>query len=777
MTAEAQGKNAASAFNVKPTINEGYKWKTTKEGKFTESRFAQFTNEEKTKYVDIVCGHTHCICGKTHNGVGTHATEEEQTFLEWEDMFQLPSTPGYYCLVSNVSLSKSWEPADGTVLCLNGKMITANGDFDAVTVDANVTFTLTNCSTDGKITHVAGKNGRGVAIKSNGKFIMYDGTIDGNSYSYSNACYNPDSTHNSYGGGVCNDGTFTMNGGVISNNKVSSAEQNFGAGVFNYNGRSFHMNAGTIRNNEAGADGDSNNKGGGVYNAGTFTMKDGAISGNTAMEGGGVLTQIITGTATFNMEGGTITGNAAKGSSPYGGGVAVRMNGVFSVSGNANVISNNLTDTSGTQTANNVYLYSEKRTMAIGIMENEAKIGVSSGQAAKIKTESEEVQVSTATTSASYVINDIFFSDDDELELYCVGESEGILKLRKATTKVYTITWDANGGRFENASKTKIGKVNSGESIKAPATNPTKENYVFVGWYDTADGGNMIQSYGTAVANTTYYAHWAEKTTSSSGGGYYTPSSAVTTSGSTDSKVTSSPTEVKRETKTDANGSSVTTATVTVSAANQREILRQAKANKSGEIVIKISQNDVKDAAKIALQLEKSFIEAVVTDTDAKLIIQTPDGERTFTQDELKKLAAEATDKIVTVDPAEAEQAQPEQPADTLTPAQEKLVKGVENTNIDLRSQRTPGGNILLTWAKEKGYKVDYFEIYRSTKRSGGYGRKPFFRTPNGNWTKYLNTKNIKEGSTYYYKIRGVRIIDGKKYYTEYSTKAWRSVK
>ena len=268
-----------------------------------------------------------------------------------------------------------------------------------------------------------------------------------------------------------------------------------------------------------------------------------------------------------------------------------------------------------------------------------------------------------------------------------------------------------------------------------------------------------------------------KKPASSSAGGYYTPSSAVTTSGSTDSKVTSSPTEVKRETKTDANGSSVTTATVTVSAANQREILRQAKANKSGEIVIKISKNDVKDAAKIALQLEKSFIEAVVTDTDAKLIIQTPDGERTFTQDELKKLAAEATDKTVTVDPAEAEQAQPEQPADTLTPAQEKIVKGVENTNIDLRSQRTPGGNILLTWAKEKGYKVDYFEIYRSTKRSSGYGRKPFFRTPNGNWTKYLNTKNIKEGSTYYYKIRGVRIIDGKKYYTEYSTKAWRSVK
>lgn len=347
--------------------------------------------------------------------------------------------------------------------------------------------------------------------------------------------------------------------------------------------------------------------------------------------------------------------------------------------------------------------------------------------------------------------------------------------IENSTENTFTVTFDPSSGSVTPTTAT----TNTAGKLESFPT-PTRDGFTFVGWYTAATGGVKIENSYIFTDHATIYAQWTKNGSSGgsgSSGGYYTPSSAVTTSGSTDSKVTSSPTEVKRETKTDANGSSVTTATVTVSAANQREILRQAKANKSGEIVIKISQNDVKDAAKIALQLEKSFIEAVVADTDAKLIIQTPDGERTFTQDELKKLAAEATDKIVTVDPAEAEQAQPEQPADTLTPAQEKIVKGVENTNIDLRSQRTPGGNILLTWAKEKGYKVDYFEIYRSTKRSGGYGRKPFFRTPNGNWTKYLNTKNIKEGNTYYYKIRGVRIIDGKKYYTEYSTKAWRSVK
>lgn len=116
-------------------------------------------------------------------------------------------------------------------------------------------------------------------------------------------------------------------------------------------------------------------------------------------------------------------------------------------------------------------------------------------------------------------------------------------------------------------------------------------------------------------------------------------------------------------------------------------------------------------------------------------------------------------------------------PSGTLTPAQSKLAKGVRNTTIVLKTKLLKSGKIRLTWTKSKGYKLDRFEIYRSVKKNSGYGKKAFFTTKSGSTAKYLNTKNLKKGKTYYYKLRGVRIIDGKKYYTKWSNKTWKTVK
>ena len=137
-------------------------------------------------------------------------------------------------------------------------------------------------------------------------------------------------------------------------------------------------------------------------------------------------------------------------------------------------------------------------------------------------------------------------------------------------------------------------------------------------------------------------------------------------------------------------------------------------------------------------------------------------------------------DKVEVKTAKKTESTEPTEPTNPTNPSADKkakLVKGVKNTTIVLKSKLTKDGKLLLTWTKSKGYKVDRFEIYRSIKKNSAYGMKAFFTTKNGSAAKYLNTKNLKAGRTYYYKVRGVRIIDGQKSCTQWSNKVWRTVK
>ena len=104
----------------------------------------------------------------------------------------------------------------------------------------------------------------------------------------------------------------------------------------------------------------------------------------------------------------------------------------------------------------------------------------------------------------------------------------------------------------------------------------------------------------------------------------------------------------------------------------------------------------------------------------------------------------------------------------------ERIKAGVEKTTIKLRSTFSKKNNVQLKWTKSKGYKVDYYEVFKSTKRYSGFGTKAYYKTSTGTKNTYINTKELKKGTRYFYKVRGVRVINGEKVYTQWSNKAWR---
>ena len=97
----------------------------------------------------------------------------------------------------------------------------------------------------------------------------------------------------------------------------------------------------------------------------------------------------------------------------------------------------------------------------------------------------------------------------------------------------------------------------------------------------------------------------------------------------------------------------------------------------------------------------------------------------------------------------------------------QKTITGVKKTSVKLTAASTAKKKAKLTWKKSKGYKADAYEVYRATSKNGKYVK--VFTTKRADALSYTGSKNLKSGKKYYFKVRGVRTIDGKKYYTKWS--------
>ena len=101
-----------------------------------------------------------------------------------------------------------------------------------------------------------------------------------------------------------------------------------------------------------------------------------------------------------------------------------------------------------------------------------------------------------------------------------------------------------------------------------------------------------------------------------------------------------------------------------------------------------------------------------------------------------------------------------------------KLGAAVKGLKLTTKSSAKKG-SITVKWTV-KGDKaaVDGYQVYKSTKAQKGY--KKAITTKK---TSFKNTKNLKKGTRYFYKVRAYKVVDGKTYYSDWSNKANRIAK
>ena len=803
--------------------------------------------------------HKHCVCGAEHQTIGDHTAEDadaSKTFQAWESDNKLPDKEGRYYLTKDVVISETWQPADGTVLCLNGKTITGEAKDKYVIYITNGSFDLTDCcQNNGSIAY----GGGGVFVDKGKTFNMYAGIIR-NSINRGLVIYG---TANMYDGVIKENGggvilgysdystNFNMYGGSIIKNKTASSD---GAGVNRLAGRFtvsgnvqitgnskgnditnvFSHNRGTIR---IGADGLDENTQIGLTqpsNVGAIDIvaaNDTDYSDRFTADNAGVeirysqtgrtlyFSTLLTQTG-FNFASETLTAQ-------YGDNVENQLNGVIA-GDDITYSSNNSTAARVDRTTGKVTAVGEGKTVIKAIKKNPTP-----------KSQNYRAYYTLTVNKRTAVAGDFIFTPPADLvydgnaktaqvalDSKYTGCGAVTVKYSKSDSEVtevkdageYTVKVDvAEGENFNSVNNLVVGTF-------TVAAKPLAEDMIADIPSQTYTGSEIkpeitvIDAAKTLVEGTDYDVAYTKNTNAGTG------EVTVTGKGNYSGAVTK-PFAISAKQEAD-----VIAPEIRVLAGESREVdLSNYKKNATDVMRGAHSYDNVFDRSippyKVSGEDKVGFTiksDAAVGDSGTITVgVESADGN-TYYDIQFKvtvrskyskpskppvqkpsiaagkgfkaELSSDGTKATITVEEGyeivdvlvngiskgkvteitglktgdtievktEKKQPEPVKPADN-----KRIIKGVKNTEIELETTVNKDGNIVIKWKKSKGYRVDSFEILRAVKKNGKYSK--IYTTKSGKASRIVNAKNLKDGKRYYYKVRGVRTIDGKKYYTEWS--------
>ena len=361
----------------------------------------------------------------------------------------------------------------------------------------------------------------------------------------------------------------------------------------------------------------------------------------------------------------------------------------------------------------------------------------------------------TVTNSqvASCTTGTISYSSSDESKVE-VNPTNGALTIKKVTGEtpvMITATVAATSSNAEGKATYTVTVAKKEASVGLKNVTITKgQTPTFELEWSGLVGNDKVSGADTATAPTV--------TLKDADGNDVTLDTAKSTVGTYTMTWTNKDDEAFNFTSTNYNITKKTTATLTVTEAKSYG----GGSGSSSSSKLETAKNEARSDVKTHTESQK------YEDTEAaevKAIKEQADKDiaAAKTVEEVEKIKAEAEAKIEAVPTAE------EKAEIAKVSSINKQVFIATSKKSTLHGKKA----VKVSWVLPKGIDVDGFVVYRSTKK-GSFGTKPYFTTKN---STYKNNKELKTGTTYYYKVKGYKVINGEKVYTGWSTTAHRTVK